>query len=210
MKSELAALALKVFHVVWMAVGLALLLEVLILALALATGNSATPLGLLASVLSRVSWSVIVCAALAVTTALSRVAVPASGLAGLLVAPAATLFAKILQKTLTSALAGSTMALPAGVLLGMAALKGLEYLWLGAVLAWLGQRDFGFLAALAVGTVTGLTFGAAATVINSMFLDMSNSLLLVGFVNELLFPIGCSIILVGAEKLSRLMVPATA
>jgi hypothetical protein len=190
-------------------VGLALVLEVLVLMLALATGNSATLLGLVASVLSRVSWSVIVCAALAVTTALSKLAVPASGLAGLLVAPAATLFAKVLQKTLTTALTGATMALPVGVLLAMAALKGVEYLWLGAVLAWLGQRDFGFLAALAVGTVTGLTFGAAVTGINSMFLDTSSSLLLVGFVNELLFPVGCSIILVGAEKLARLMVPAT-
>lgn len=204
MRDGLPALALKLFHVAWMSVGLGIALELLAIVILLLSGGSSTALGVAANVLSRVSWSVVVCAALAVTTSLSRLSIPLSGVAGLLVAPSMTLITKSLQKMILTMLAGAQGGPAFGVLLTFAAIKGAEYLLLGLILALIGARGFGFLAAIAAGTVVGLLFACVVTAVN-VLLGSPLAVILSGFINELLFPIGCSIILMGAEKLAAFM-----
>ena len=128
MRDGLPALALKLFHVAWMSVGLGIALELLAIVILLLSGGSSTALGVAANVLSRVSWSVVVCAALAVTTSLSRLSIPFSGVAGLLVAPSMTLITKSLQKMILTMLAGAQGGPAFGVLLTFAAIKGAEAL----------------------------------------------------------------------------------
>ena len=87
-------------------------------------------------------------ALLALCSALPRAAVPVTGLAGLLVAPAVTLATRVMQRALMEALAGVTGPFPIGLVLGLSAIKGVEYATLGGLVAWMERRESGFLASL--------------------------------------------------------------
>ena len=65
MSPALRQLALKTLHIAWMAVLLGLGVEATLLLLNLAIGHEPSALGTAVSALSRVTWSVIVCSALA-------------------------------------------------------------------------------------------------------------------------------------------------
>jgi hypothetical protein len=210
MTRDLARLAVKVVHVAWMSVALGFALELVALAVVLATAGNPTLFGVVGSVCGRVSWSVVVCSALAVAAAVPRVAVPAAGLTGFLVAPATAVAAKVIQKVITEALSGASTPFPFALVLSLALLKGVEYLWLGSALAWLGRRDGGFLASVGLGLGTGLVFGTLAVGITAAVVGPDLGAAVASFVNELLFPVGCAVILYGAERLARLLLPLAA
>ncbi|MEQ1508186.1 MAG: hypothetical protein ABMB14_38505, partial [Myxococcota bacterium] len=161
MNREIVTLGIRLFHVGWMVIGLGIALELLVLGVIVAGGGDPTVGGFAVAVFTRVSWSMVVCAALAVTTALPRAAIPASGIAGLLVAPAATVTVKVIQRMTSQALAGHAASIWLPAVAALSVIKGVEYLWLGAALAWLGGRGYGIVAAWAVGGITGVV-GAAA------------------------------------------------
>lgn len=208
MNRELLAVALKIVHVAWLSVLLGVGLELLTLVLVVVTGGKTDALGVAVGVLCKVSWSVVVCAALAVASAIPRVSVPAAGLTGLLVAPTTTVAVRVLQKVLLELLAGASITLPWLLVGATAVVKGAEYLFLGLVLAWLGNRNAGFLAALAAGLGTGVVFGGAVTLLVVFLSAPALSAVLAALANEVLFPVGCAVVLYGAERLARLVVPA--
>lgn len=205
MSPVIRQLALRALHIAWMAVALGLVAEGVLLALNLLVGHEPTALAVSVSALSRVSWSVIVCFGLAVCAAIPRVAVPATGLAGLLLATTVTVVTRAMQHLLMEALAGVAGAFPVGLVLGLSAIRGLEYGTLGVLVALMERRQSGFLSSLAAGAGVGALFGAAAVGLNAAVVGPPAIDLAVAFVNELLVPTGCAVALYGAGRLSRVL-----
>lgn len=125
-------LANTLFRVAWMSVVLGLVVEGVVIAV-----QAAWPHTLLAESLGKVTWSVIVCSALAIATAASKASSRAVGLAGLLGAPAAFAVARTVQKTVSGGIAGVAAAAPAVAAAPgpweLAIAKGVQY----AIFGWL-------------------------------------------------------------------------
>jgi hypothetical protein len=124
-----------------------------------------------------------------------------TGLSGLFAAPVAFSVAGTLHKSASYAL-----HLPAGsgfiVLFLLALLKGLEYGTLGWLLARVGKKpgagagayaDVRFVVGLVFGTVIVYTAGSNRAVLA----------VLPEFINEVLYPIGCSLALFAADVLGK-------
>lgn len=127
------------------------------------------------------------------------------GLAGLLAAPIGFTIARALHKSALAALVGTVG--PAGgapTPITMAVLKALEYAWLGTALGWLSKRAAGSGAYAGIGLITGFIF--AGLVIWLSFTGAAEppvaSLVSKG-INELLFPVGCSLVLFAADAAGR-------
>ena len=88
----------------------------------------------------------------------------------------------------------------------LAILKAIEYACLGAALGWIGGRLWGgALAHVAVGFAAGIFFGGAivaATYWTSPEPPAAADLIVRGF-NELLFPVGCSLVIFSAQALGK-------
>jgi hypothetical protein len=126
------------------------------------------------------------------------------GIAGLLAAPLALTVANTIQKGMAAALnlpqAAGTAAL------WVLVLKATEYGSLGAALGWIGRRAWaGAPAYAAAGLLVGLLFGGAAltVVAQSASTPLSPATLMVKGVNELVFPVGCALVIFAAEILGK-------
>ena len=193
-------------RVAWLAVALGLAMEALLLLLAAGFGKTLGLETLVADLLRNVSWATFVCVGLAIGTTISRIQVPAMGLFGLLAAPLAFEVSRTVHKGTLEALsvAGTEGAATSPVLL--AVVKGIEYGCLGLLVGWVGNRAWGgavahALAGLAVGLVFGgtilaLTLGASPGPVPTADL-VSQGL------NELLFLVGCSLVLFSAGALGK-------
>jgi hypothetical protein len=192
-------------RVAWLAILLGLLLQLALLLLAAGFGATAGSRALLAETSKTVCWSLIVCVGVALGRVASKGRLPLQGAAGLLAAPLALTAANALQKGVAEALnaAGSpTGPAPLWVL----AVKAAEYACLGLALAWVGRHAWGSaLGYMAAGLVAGIVFGGAflALVVQSAPTPLSTPSLLARGVNELLFPVGCALVVFIAEVLGR-------
>ncbi len=87
----------------------------------------------------------------------------------------------------------------------LAILKAIEYACLGAALGWIGDWPWGALDHVAVGLVAGIFFagdiGAAMYWTSPKSPTFAN--LVVHSFNELLFPVGCSLVLFSAQALGK-------
>ena len=189
-------------RVAWLAVLLGLLLQLALLLVAAGFGTFAGLRPLLAETGKTVSWSVLVCAGVALGRVASKGRLPVAGVTGLLAAPLALTAANILQKGIAEALGATGVAgSPTPVWL-----KAAEYAFLGAALGWIGRRAWaGVSAHAAVGLVAGVIFGAAILVLTMQAAPKplpAGGLVGKG-VNELLFPIGCALVVFISEVLGK-------
>lgn len=202
---------ITLLRVAWLAVALGLAMEALLLLLAAGFGEALGLETIVADLVRNVTWAAFVCVGLAVGTTLSKIQVPAMGFFGLLAAPLAFEVSRSVHKGTLQALdlAGAEGAAASPVLLAI--IKGVEYGCLGLLVGWIGGRAWGgvlahALAGLAVGIVFGgailaLTLGAAPG-------PVPTSDLISKGLNELLFPIGCALVLFSAGALgSRIPSP---
>jgi hypothetical protein len=197
----------KVLKVAWLSIALGLVLEVILLvvvAYAGAAGNSPKPF--LADLVQKVSWSFIVCVGVAFGSTAGKLRPIAMGVLGLLSAPAAFNVARSLHKGVKDALgiAGPAAAGASPFLIGT--LKGVEYAVLGAVIGRIGQRWGGRLGAYAgAGIAVGLVFGGAilAVMIGSAPAPLPTAELVSRGLNELIFPLGCSLVIYAADVLGK-------
>ena len=200
-------LGVKLLRVAWLAIALGIAMEGLLLLLGAGLGKSLGLGSIVADLVKNVSWSVFVCCGLAVGTAVAKARVPVMGLLGLLAAPTAFEVSRALHKGTLEAMAttgGGGEAL-SPVLVGV--IKGVEYGCLGLAIAWVGQRPWGGAAAhVAVGLLVGLVFGGTivALTMGSTPPPPAADALSVG-VNEVIFPIGCSLVLFSAGALGKRM-----
>jgi hypothetical protein len=199
-------------RVAWLAIVLGLLLQLALLLVATGFGTAPSSRTLLAETFKTVSWSLLVCVGVALGRVAAKGRVPLEGVTGLLAAPLALTAANAVQKGVAEAVdAAGTPAGPAP--LWILALKAAEYACLGLALGWVGRRARGSaLGHMAAGLMTGVVFGGVflALVVQSAPIPLSTPPLLAKGVNELLFPIGCALVVFIADVLGRRAAAASA
>jgi len=196
-----------VLRVAWLAVLLGLGMEALLVLVVLGLGSFPGVGATVADLVRQVSWSVFVCVGLAVGTAVSNLRVPLMGVLGLLAAPAAFALARSLHQSATQALevSGTVSSSDVSVVV-IALLKGLEYGILGLVIGWIGQRVWGgAFAHVAAGLAVGVVFGGAIVSLTYAAAPdpLPTAQVVSQGVNEVLFPVGCALVLFVAAAVAR-------
>jgi hypothetical protein len=190
-------------RVAWLAILLGLLLQLAALLVATGFGKDISPRPFLAETLKTVSWSLLVCVGVALGRVAAKGRVPLEGVTGLLAAPLALTAANAIQKGVAEAVnATGVRAGPAPV--WVLAIKAAEYGCLGLALEWVGRRAWGSaLGHLAVGLLTGVVFGGVflTVVVQSAPTPLPIPALVTRGLNELLFPVGCALVVFIAEVL---------
>jgi hypothetical protein len=200
--SDLGATLLRA---AWLAILLGLVMEVLLLVLGGAVGDVLGVGPIIADFVRNITWSVFVCVGLAIGTAIARARVPLMGFLGLFSAPLAFEASRVFHKGTLEALA---VAGPAGGDLSpvlVAVIKGIEYGCLGLGIGWVSQRPWGGAAAhVGVGLLVGLVFGSIelALALGATPPPPTADLFVEG-VNEVLFPVGCALVLFSATVLGK-------
>lgn len=197
----------KVLHVAWLSILLGLALEVLLLVLAAFTATAGhTPKPFVADLAQKVSWSLFVCIGLALGTTAAKARSGIMGLLGLVSAPLGFAVARTVHKGVNQAM-GMAAAVGGASVLIVGGLKALEYGVLGAVLGALTRKDQPASLGRHVGTglAVGLTFGIAIVVViaQAAAKPMTPVDLAARGINEVLFPIGCSLVLYAAEVIGK-------
>jgi hypothetical protein len=202
----LRSLGSTLLFTAWLAIFLGLAMEVLLLIFA--AGFEPLP-GLnviLAGLVRQVAWSVFVCVGLACGTAASKYRTLAMGLIGFLTAPLAFTCARTLHKGMLEALGAAADPLDGTSVFLVALLKGVEYGVLGAALGWVGRRPWAGLAEYAgVGMFVGAFFGGALVAFKAVWPPepLPTADLVSQLINEVLFPVGCSLILFFSDRLVK-------
>ena len=203
-----AGLGSTLFRVAWLAILLGFAMEILLLLFT--AGFEILPgfRSVLADLIGKVSWSALVCAGLAIGTAASKVRAPFMGLLGLLAAPIAFHVSRTLQQGMAKTLEVAAAGAPVGTytLILLALLKAVEYGCLGAAIGWIGRRPWGgALAHAAVGLAVGILFGGA--IVGFTYWTAPEPLAATDLfsrgANEILFPVGCSLVLYSATALGE-------
>ena len=194
------------FRVAWLAILLGFAMEALLLLLTAGFGILPGLKPVAADLVRQVSWSTIVCVGLALGTAVSKARAPLMGILGLLAAPVAFTISRSLHQgaVKTLEIAGSGADAPPVLLL--AVLKAVEYACLGLVLGWIGRRAWGGLSAhVATGLFVGLVFGGTIVALTYQMSPEppATAALVSRGANEVLFPVGCSLVLFAATAIGK-------
>lgn len=202
--STRASVAAQVLKAAWMSVLLGVLMQAITTGIALAAGKDPAGAALLASAVGKISWATLVCVGLAVAMAIPRPLVGGTALAGLLSAPIAFHGARAVNQMVGSVAGLSPDSPPTQLLLALTVIKGLEYAALGGSLAWLETRGSPtFKLCVGTGLAHGVLFGAALVGAAEALAPAARPTVAVvtQAVNELLFPIGCAVIIYAATGL---------
>ncbi len=204
--ASVAALRPKVLRAAWTSIALGLLVELLLLAAATLGGGLLGAGPVVAELAQKVTWSVLVCVGIAFGTAAGKARGPVMGLLGLASAPLAFNVAKAVHKGVASALSTAAMVAPGPAPILLALLKSVEYGFLGAAVGWVGRRPGANLAAYAgAGAAIGLTLGTLTLLVMSHDDGATTpaATLLARGINEILFPVGCSLVLYAADRVGK-------
>src|ERR671913_918417 len=196
------------FRVAWLAILLGFAMETLLLLFT--AGFEILPgfNSVLVDLIGKVSWSALVCAGLALGTAASKVRAPFMGLLGLVAAPLAFHVSRTLQQGVAKTLEVAAAGAPIGsyTLILLALLKAVEYGCLGAAIGWIERRPWGgAMAHAAVGLGVGVLFGGAILSFTywTAVEPLGAAELFSRGANEILFPVGCSLVLYSATALGE-------
>jgi hypothetical protein len=179
-----------------LSIGLAVLLELLQVVVARLTGTPYAVSEMVRDAFLKVPWAIVVCMALwiAIRIAADRPAVVA--LIGLVAAPIGSLLARSSTEMAHGlAVAAAPAAAPSPLL--VATLRGVEYACLGLAVMWLGRRVWSNgLHHAGAGFLVGLLFGGVLLALAAVLSNNPFTTATVGawIVNELLFPVGCALI----------------
>lgn len=194
-----------VVHTAWMSLVLGIGLEVILLLISAGYGTFKSIQPFVADLVQKITWASMVCVGLALGGAAAKMRPQVTGLSGLLFAPAGFAAARALHKGTEKAL-GIVSAVPAGPSpLMLAGLKSLEYAVLGVFVGWLSRKQLGIWPNLTAGFGVAVLFGGFILASMDWYspAGLAGAALLTRVVNELLFPVGCSVVLYAAEALSR-------
>jgi hypothetical protein len=200
-------LGVTLLRVAWLAILLGMAMEGILLLLSAGLGDLLGLGPIVAELARNVSWSLLVCLGLSVGKAVQSARVQVMGLLGFLVAPAALEISRVIHKGAIQALAISGSAGEDLSPFLLALIKGLEYGCLGLALGWVSQHPWGgAMAHMAVGFVVGALFGGTViALLAASGPEVSTTILLSRGVTEVLFPVGCSLVLFSAEALGTSM-----
>jgi hypothetical protein len=198
-------LGVTLLRVAWLAILLGIGMEMLLLLLSAGLGDLLGLGPIVADLIKNVSWSMFVCVGLAVGMAATQARAPVMGLLGILAAPAAFEISRVLHKGTLEifAVSGTDSGELSPFLVAL--IKGLEYGCLGVLVGWLGTRPWGgAVAHTAAGLAVGLVFGGTIVALTlASDPEMPAADLLSRGVNEILFPVGCALILFSAATLGK-------
>lgn len=191
-----------------LAVLLGFVMQGLILTGRLAGGGQFSGAAVMADVAQGVTWSLFACLGIGAATLLTRVRPVLAGFVSMLLAPVALAIARSSNKVVASMVgaADSPAILSVGTI---SALKALEYGLLGWMLALLVQRDTArALPYLGAGAVTGAVFGGAIVALSHRAALARGRVMepaqLIGMsINELLFPVGCALVIYAGQIVGR-------
>lgn len=202
-------LSTKLLHVAWMAILLGLALQFATsLVAAIIGGKFPEGATWIRDAAQKVSWSTITCLGVALGTAASKARAMWSGIAGLLAAPAAFITARTVQKGVGAAVGANVAAMSAAAFWGVLAIKSGQYAAFGTTLAYAASRPWGGLwTHVGVGAGSGVLFGlsALAVVASTAAKPMPSGVVVGQGVNEVLFPIGCALVLYFSGKMSSVV-----
>lgn len=201
-----SALSSQLFAAAWMAVALGFALEALTALGAFTLGRSTGLQVFLASVGQKVGWGTLVCVGLAFAKAFKPKDAGAAAWAGILGAPLAFTIARALHKGLSQALGLDVASTAPALLVLLASIKALQYGVLGSTLARLDQRDGATVSSyLRTGAWVALLFGGATLAVTAVFSPAAADAAawLARGINELLFPVGCALILFVASAAGK-------
>jgi hypothetical protein len=193
-------------HVAWLAILIGVALEALLLVLSWAFGTFKNGKPFIADLVQKISWSVIVCVGLALGATVARARDVVMGLTGLLAAPLAFSVARGMHKGAMEALSVATDAAGGPSPFLIASIKGLEYGLLGFALSAVQKQSWGgALAHTVAGLTAGVLFGGAILFfsIEAAAGPIPHSALIARAVNEILFPVGCALVIFSAEVLGK-------
>lgn len=192
----------------WLSIVLGVLVEAAIVLTGWAFGSSPQVRAIVTDGLGKISWSVIVCTGLAVGTVASKMRGGLTGVMGLLSAPVAFNVARAIQKTIAQALGAASPAAALPSVIAVSATKGLEYALLGFVIGRIGKKLWGGLGAhLSIGLVIGVVFSLIFVGLAMLFghpVPPTAKLAVLG-VNELVFPVGCALVLYATAAVATKM-----
>ena len=202
-----SGLVRTVFTVAWMSVLLGVGLELVLIVLAASAGTASRIQPFIADLAQKIAWGSFVCIGLAFGKAAAALRPQVTGMLGLLAAPVGFSVARATHKATEKALGLASAAVAAGPSpYLLAGIKALEYAALGLILGWMLKKAWsGASSFLAVGLGAGIVFGGV--IIGLMDWHAPQPLSPVGLatrgVNEILFPMGCALVLYAADSLSK-------
>jgi hypothetical protein len=194
-----------ILNVAWMAILVGVTIEILLLLIAVGFGRFQALQPFVADGIQKISWSVLVCAGLAAGTTAGNVRPAVMGLMGLLAAPIASHLARTAHKIAAAMLGAAVPGAPVLSLFMLATLKGTEYAFLGALVGWIAKRGGGAIAHAGAGLLTGLVFGGGIIVMSARLAPapVPAAALVSQAMNEVVFPIGCSLTLFVAQAIAK-------
>ena len=193
-------------RVAWLAILLGIVMEALLLLFAAGFGIFPGLETIAADLVRQLSWSTFVCVGLAIGTAVSKARVPLMGIIGLLAAPLAFSISRSLHQGTVKALEIAGAGSDTTPVLVLALLKAVEYGCLGATIGWVGRRSWGGLGAhIAAGLVIGILFGSTMVALAYWTAPepLATQALVSRGVNEILFPVGCALVLFSATAVGK-------
>jgi formate/nitrite transporter FocA (FNT family) len=190
----------KVVAIAWLAIMLGFAMQALILAVRTSAGGVVPMPRFLTELVQGISWSLLVCLGVSAGTVLVKLRAVLAGLLAAICTPFAIGLANAGQKAMATLLgaAGQPAALP---LLLITIIKAVEYGLLGWVLGRMVERRVRrptpFVLA---GAGTGAVFGGAITALTWQAIAATGAVpelprILGVSVNEILFPIGCAMVI---------------
>lgn len=200
-------------HVAWLAVALGIGIELVLLCAALASGQPTGLRKFVADVAQKITWSSIVCVGVALGSTAAKARPLLMGLAAVLAAPIAFHAARVVHKSTAQALSVASAAGGAPGPTEVAILRAIEYACLGALIAWLSRRAWaGLRVHAACGLGIGLVFGTVMLSLSRTAdgQPLAAAALVARGLNEVLFPVGCSIALYASGVLGKRLAAAPA
>ena len=195
-----------IFTAAWMAILLGLLVQIGVFSAKVGAGAKLPAIQLLVDISSGIAWSVIVCSGVAIGIVAAKSVPQLMGLLGLICAPVAFAAAKGTQRGVAW-VAGQPMDQINALTYQIAAAKALEYAALGFVLGTIIRTPKSTVTNHTfIGLAFGLMFAALMVWLNVQGMPNGAPLppprLWATIVNELIFPIGCSLVIFALAKLS--------
>lgn len=198
----------KLALIALMSVLLGLSIQLLIIAARLLAGGPLPGLGFVADAAQGITWALLVCTGVGIGTSIMRARAEIVGLLGALFAPFAVAAAKGSQSLVGSVLdrAGTEAVLGLGTI---SLLRAFEYAVLGFLLGTLARRGEARLGRyLGAGALVGVVLGGGVMALTAQAawaagMPYGAAQFAAGAVNEVLFPIGCALVIYGGQLVGR-------